>query len=191
MFCSVFPSGSDETIVRLKRSSGVILAIFGHFCKIEKARIGAISWTEISSVWSPLSMIKKLARWHPMQTSYLRFKFYGNIASHNLWPTSLQISEPSMSVTVLKMSPTSTFFKLKRFESKMKSLKVKSGNHWKYGWLFRFFRHHPNCQTCGTSTCHHHWFYICIQRYIDRHGSTDKWNFWWSNIGSKIIYFCY
>ena len=28
VFCSVLPSGSDETIVRLKRSSGVILAIF-------------------------------------------------------------------------------------------------------------------------------------------------------------------
>ena len=28
IFCSVFPSGSDETIVRLKRSSGVILASF-------------------------------------------------------------------------------------------------------------------------------------------------------------------
>ena len=50
IFCSVFPSGSDETIVRLKRSSGVILAIFGHFCKIEKARIGSISWTDIGSV---------------------------------------------------------------------------------------------------------------------------------------------
>ena len=42
MFCSVFPSGSDETIVRLKRSSGVILAILSHFRKIEKAHIGAI-----------------------------------------------------------------------------------------------------------------------------------------------------
>ena len=28
VFCSVFLSGSDETIVRAKRSSGVILAIF-------------------------------------------------------------------------------------------------------------------------------------------------------------------
>ena len=37
VFCSVFPSGLDETIVRLKRSFGVILAIFGHFCKIEKS----------------------------------------------------------------------------------------------------------------------------------------------------------
>ena len=35
--------------LEVKRSSGVILAIFGHFCKIEKARIGAISWTDIDS----------------------------------------------------------------------------------------------------------------------------------------------
>ena len=48
VFCSVFPSGSDNTIARPKRSSGVILAIFGHFCKIDL-------------------MFKKLARWHPMQ----------------------------------------------------------------------------------------------------------------------------
>ena len=42
IFGSVFPSGSDETMVR---SSGVILAIFGHFGKIEKAHIGEIYWT--------------------------------------------------------------------------------------------------------------------------------------------------
>ena len=31
-------------------SFGIILAIFGHSCKIEKARIGAISWADIGSV---------------------------------------------------------------------------------------------------------------------------------------------
>ena len=85
MFCSVFPSGSDETIVRVKRSSGVILAIFGHFCKIEKARIGAISWADICSVWTPLSIFKNLARWHPVQKSYSRFQFYGSIAKYKLY----------------------------------------------------------------------------------------------------------
>ena len=45
VFCSVFHSDSEETIVRFKRSSGVILAIFGHFGKIEKAHIGEIYWT--------------------------------------------------------------------------------------------------------------------------------------------------
>ena len=50
VFSSVFPSGSDETIMRLIRSSGVTLANFGHFCKIEKARIDAISWADIGSV---------------------------------------------------------------------------------------------------------------------------------------------
>ena len=43
MYCSVFPSGSDKTIVKVKRSSGVISEIFDHFCKIGKARIDAIS----------------------------------------------------------------------------------------------------------------------------------------------------
>ena len=31
-------------------SFGVIFAIFGHFCKTEKARIGAISWAYTASV---------------------------------------------------------------------------------------------------------------------------------------------
>ena len=70
MFCSVFLSGSVKTISRVKRSFGVILAIFGHFCKTEKARIGAISWADIVSVWAPLSIFKKLARWHPVQKRY-------------------------------------------------------------------------------------------------------------------------
>ena len=35
--------------MRVTRSSGVILALFGHFCKIEKAHIGAISWADICS----------------------------------------------------------------------------------------------------------------------------------------------
>ena len=39
-----------KTISRVKRSFGVILAIFGHFCKTKKARIGAISWADIGSV---------------------------------------------------------------------------------------------------------------------------------------------
>ena len=47
---SVFLSGSVKTILRVKRSFGVILAIFGHFCKTEKADIG--------SVWPPLLMFK-------------------------------------------------------------------------------------------------------------------------------------
>ena len=84
MFCLVLLGGSVETILRVKRSFGVILVIFGHFCKTEKARIGAISWTEIGSVWAALLMFKKLARWHPMQTNYLRFKFHDSIASYRL-----------------------------------------------------------------------------------------------------------
>ena len=81
MFCSVFPSGSDETINRLKRSSGVILAIFSHFCKTEKARIGAISWADIGSVWTPLSILKKLARWPPVQKVIRDFTLSrGNLA---------------------------------------------------------------------------------------------------------------
>ena len=43
MFCSVFLSGSVNTILRVKRSFGVILAIFGNFCKTEKARIALLS----------------------------------------------------------------------------------------------------------------------------------------------------
>ena len=42
IFCSVYLSGSDKPIERIKRSSGVILAILSHFHKIEKAHIGAI-----------------------------------------------------------------------------------------------------------------------------------------------------
>ena len=74
-----------KTIFRVKRSFGVILAILGHFCKTEKARIGAISWTDIGSVRPPLSIFKKLARWHPMQKSYSRFKFHGYHASYSLY----------------------------------------------------------------------------------------------------------
>jgi len=85
MFCSVFPSGSDETIVRVKRSFGVILAIFGHFCKIEKACIGAISWADICSVSTPLSRFKNSARWHPMQKIYSRFHFYGYHATYIIY----------------------------------------------------------------------------------------------------------
>ena len=61
VFGSVFPSSS------------------GDFGEIEKAHIGAISWT---SVWTPLSILKKLARWHPMQKSYSRFPFNGNHAKY-------------------------------------------------------------------------------------------------------------
>ena len=50
VFCSVFLGGSVETIFRAKRSFGVILAILGHFCKTEKARIGAISWADIGTM---------------------------------------------------------------------------------------------------------------------------------------------
>ena len=42
VFCLVFLDRSEETNSRVKRSSWVILAIFDHFCKIEKAHIGAI-----------------------------------------------------------------------------------------------------------------------------------------------------
>ena len=42
-----FVKFSVKTISGLKRSFGVILAIFGRFCKTEKARIGAISWVDI------------------------------------------------------------------------------------------------------------------------------------------------
>ena len=47
VFCSVFLGGSVQIILKVKRSFGVILAISGHFCKIEKAHIGAMSWTDI------------------------------------------------------------------------------------------------------------------------------------------------
>ena len=50
--------GSVKTILRVKRSFGVILAVFGHFRKIEKARTGAISWADIGSVLTPLSILK-------------------------------------------------------------------------------------------------------------------------------------
>ena len=82
VFCSVFPSSSDETIVRVKRSSGVILAIFGHFSKIEKARIRATSWTDIGCAWTPLSIFKNLARWHPVQKKYSRLQFNGYHATY-------------------------------------------------------------------------------------------------------------
>ena len=49
----------------VKSSSEVINAIFGHFCKIEKVRIGAISWADIDSVWSPLSILKKIGPMAP------------------------------------------------------------------------------------------------------------------------------
>ena len=73
VFCSLFLSGSVKTIFRVKMSFGVILAILDHFCKTEEAHIGATSWTDIGSAWPPLSIFKKLARWHPMQKSYSRF----------------------------------------------------------------------------------------------------------------------
>ena len=50
VFCSVFPGRSEETNSRVKTSSWVILAIFDHFCKIEKAHIGVIPWTGVGSV---------------------------------------------------------------------------------------------------------------------------------------------
>ena len=78
----MFPSSLDETIVRVKRSYGVILAIFGHFCKIEKANIGAIRWKDVGNVRTPLSILEKLARWHSMQKKYSTFQFNGNIATH-------------------------------------------------------------------------------------------------------------
>ena len=46
--------------------------------------IGAISWTDISSAWSLLSIFKILARWHPVQKSYSRLKFNGNHARYKL-----------------------------------------------------------------------------------------------------------
>ena len=65
-------------------SQKVILEIFGHFCKTEKARIGAISWADIGCVWASLLVFKKLARWHPMQKSYIRFQFHDSIARYRL-----------------------------------------------------------------------------------------------------------
>ena len=44
-----FPQRFSEDDFRVQRSFWVILAIFGHFCKTEKARIGAISWADIGS----------------------------------------------------------------------------------------------------------------------------------------------
>ena len=62
MFRLVFLGGSVKTIFRVKRSSEVILAIFGHFCKIEKARNGAISRADIGNIWTYSIMLNKLAR---------------------------------------------------------------------------------------------------------------------------------
>ena len=78
--CGFFVHNSQ---IGIKKSPGVIFAIFGHFCKIEKARIGAISWTDIGSAWTPLSIFKNLARWHPVQKKYSRLKFDGNHASYS------------------------------------------------------------------------------------------------------------
>ena len=50
VFCSFFLDGSIKTILRVKRSSGVILAISGHFFTIEKARMGAILLATIGSL---------------------------------------------------------------------------------------------------------------------------------------------
>ena len=61
----------------------VILAIFGHFCKIDKARIGAISWADIGR--PTLSISKKLARWHPMQKRYSGFHLSGNLACYSIF----------------------------------------------------------------------------------------------------------
>ena len=63
MFCSFLLGDSIETILRVKRSSWVILAISGHFCKIEKARI-----------------FKNFAWWHPVK-KYSRQKSNGNHSS--------------------------------------------------------------------------------------------------------------
>ena len=83
MFRSVFISGSDETIVRVKRSSEVILAIFGHFCKIEKAHIGAISWTDKCSVWSSiLQNWPKIAK----MTSDSQFRLWTPLFMFENWP---------------------------------------------------------------------------------------------------------
>ena len=49
VFYSVFLGGSVKIISRVKRSFGVILAIFGESCKTEKAYICAISWADIVS----------------------------------------------------------------------------------------------------------------------------------------------
>ena len=73
VICLVFDGVSVKTISRVKRSSEVIWAIFDHFCKIEKARIGAISWADIGSVWAPILMFNKLVRWHPVHKNYPRF----------------------------------------------------------------------------------------------------------------------
>ena len=55
-------SGSVKNIFRIKRSFGLILAIFGHFCRTENARISVISWTDIGSVWPHQSIFRKIAR---------------------------------------------------------------------------------------------------------------------------------
>ena len=73
------------TISRTKRSFGVILAVFGNFCKTETAHIGAISWVDIGSVQPALSILKKLARWHPIQKSYSIFHIHGNIATYRVF----------------------------------------------------------------------------------------------------------
>ena len=43
------------------------MAIFSHFCRIEKAHIAAISLTGLGGVGTLLSILEKLARWHTMQ----------------------------------------------------------------------------------------------------------------------------
>ena len=74
MFCSVFLSGSVKTILWVKRSFGVILAIFNHFCKTENARLihkisinprrksgHCVALSIISTTWRFLSLSRNIS----------------------------------------------------------------------------------------------------------------------------------
>ena len=63
---------SEQTRTMIIHTSVVVL-ILNDFRKFNP--IGTISWTDIGCAWTPLSILKKLARWHPKQKSYLTVLF--------------------------------------------------------------------------------------------------------------------
>ena len=81
VFRSVFLGGSVKIILRVKRSFEVILAISGHFCKIEKAHIGAMVWTAIDSALTPSINPKKIS---PKTKKIFKIKVKRNHASYTI-----------------------------------------------------------------------------------------------------------
>ena len=79
VFCSVFPSGSHETDLRVKRLSWVILAIFGHFCKIKKRAHWRHFMNGYGKYLNSSINSKKII---PMPKNYSRFPFDGNHATY-------------------------------------------------------------------------------------------------------------